>query len=218
MQRQQQNTMGKRDTPSTTAAAAATRSRAPVSWTSVPNLLTMSRIVVIPLFVASFYLTHPLSELLGVTLFGLASITDFFDGYLARAWNQQSSFGRFLDPLADKLLVSSALLLLVAHDRIAGHAILAAVIILCREVLVSGLREFLAELQVIVHVSTLAKYKTTLQMVALWLLILGEASPAWFPGLLAGNVLLWVAAALTIVTGVDYMIVGMRHISAADSR
>ena len=154
---------------------------------------------------------------MGTILFALASITDFFDGYLARAWNQQSAFGRFLDPLADKLLVSSALLMLVAVGRISGHSVIAAVVILCREVLVSGLREFLAELQVIVHVTTLAKYKTFIQMSALAFLLLGDAADSLFPAVTIGVVLLWVAALLTVVTGTDYLWSGMKHISAADS-
>lgn len=188
-----------------------------VSYRSIPNLLTLFRIAAVPLFVGTFFLKHGWSELVGFIIFVVASITDFFDGYLARLWNQQSAFGRFLDPLADKLLVAAALLMLVYAGRIGPSEIVAAVIILCREVLVSGLREFLAELQVIIHVSTLAKYKTTMQMVALSLLILGQYAPFGYYGVRGGKVLLWIAGVLTLVTGIDYFIAGMKHIRAHDT-
>lgn len=141
---------------------------------NLPNILTLSRILVLPVFIGAFYLPGEYSNYTTLALFLLASITDFFDGYLARAWKQQSNFGRFLDPVADKLLAACSLLMLVHFERIVGLSVLAAIIILCREILVSGLREFLGQMNVIVHVSKLAKWKTTFQMAALCFLLLGE--------------------------------------------
>jgi CDP-diacylglycerol--glycerol-3-phosphate 3-phosphatidyltransferase len=146
-------------------------------------------------------------------IFVLAGITDFFDGYLARAWSQQSSLGRMLDPIADKLLVAAVLLMLVADHTITSFSISAAIVILCREILVSGLREYLAELKVSVPVSKVAKWKTTLQLVALGFLIAGHAADPIVPGVTqAGLVLLWIAALLTLYTGWDYMKAGIKHV------
>ena len=130
-----------------------------------------------------------------------ACITDFFDGYLARARGEISRFGRFLDPVADKLLIASVILMLCAFDRISGFAILAALVILCREILVSGLREFLATLRTGLPVSGLAKWKTTIQMFALGFLIVGTEAPDWIPAIMIGEIGLWAAAALTLITG-----------------
>ena len=147
-------------------------------------------------------------------------MTDFFDGFLARRWSQQSSLGRMLDPIADKLLVSATLLMLAADETITGLNLVAAIIILCREILVSGLREFLAELRVPVPVTRLAKWKTTFQIVCLGALILGGAMPWWTVTLggltmnvphTVGLTTLWAAAALTVVTGWDYLRVGLKH-------
>ena len=145
-------------------------------------------------------------------------MTDFFDGYLARALSQQSMLGKFLDPIADKLLVSSLILMLVAFNRIPGIAILPAVVILCREILVSGLREFLAGAQVGVPVSKLAQWKTTLQMLMLGFLIVGPAGPMFGPLSTTdvGVVGLWIAAVLTLVTGYDYFRAGLRHVDDMD--
>ena len=141
-----------------------------------------------------------------------ASITDWLDGYLARAWSQQSTLGRMLDPIADKLLVGAALMMLVHDNTIDGWSIWAAVIILCREILVSGLREFLAELNVKVRVTQLAKWKTAMQMVALAVLLAGPAVDKLLPGVtITGIVLLWIAALLTLWTGYDYLKAGVRH-------
>ncbi|HEY4134699.1 MAG TPA: CDP-diacylglycerol--glycerol-3-phosphate 3-phosphatidyltransferase [Alphaproteobacteria bacterium] len=178
---------------------------------SLPNLLTFSRIAVIPLLVAAFYLEDPLGNIVAAALFTLASITDYLDGYLARAWSQQSNLGRFLDPVADKLMVSAAILMMVAFDSIAGWSILAALVILCREILVSGLREFLAEIRVGLPVSRLAKWKTAIQMIALILLLVGDSAPAWMHAVALGDVALWIAAALTLITGYDYLRAGLRH-------
>ncbi len=181
--------------------------------TNLPNLLTLFRIVVIPLLVAAFFLDFPVANWVTFGLFAAASITDYFDGYLARAWNQVSPLGRFLDPVADKLLVSSAILMLVAMEQINGLAVIAAVIILCREILVSGLREFLAELRVSLPTSKLAKWKTTVQMFALGFLMVGPASPSAIPSAEIGFYALWLAALLTIITGYDYLRVGLKHMS-----
>ena len=144
-------------------------------------------------------------------LYAAACITDFFDGYLARARGEISRFGRFLDPVADKLLIASVILMLCAFDRISGFAILAALVILCREILVSGLREFLATLRAGLPVSSLAKWKTTIQMFALGFLIVGTEAPDWIPAVMIGEIGLWAAAALTLITGYDYLAIGMRH-------
>jgi CDP-diacylglycerol---glycerol-3-phosphate 3-phosphatidyltransferase len=180
---------------------------------SVPNILTYLRILAVPLLAGCFYLEGDLANWLAVVIFALAAITDFFDGYLARAWDQQSALGRMLDPIADKLLVSVVLLMLVYSGSITGLHVWAAVIILCREILVSGLREFLAELQVTVHVTQLAKLKTTGQMVALGFLLAGSAGDKVFPYTSdLGLGLLWIAAILTIYTGYDYFRVGIDHV------
>ena len=184
---------------------------------NLPNFLTLFRIAVIPGLVALFYLNTPLASWLACGLFTLAGITDFFDGYIARVLKQQSAFGRFLDPVADKLLVSSALLMMVAFGQISGFVILPALVILCREITVSGLREYLAGLRVSVPVSQLAKWKTTLQMVAIGVLILGDHGPGGPVFVQIGEAGLWLAAIFTIVTGYDYLRAGLRHIVEEDA-
>ena len=179
--------------------------------TSLPNVLTLSRIAVIPALVALFYVEGDAARWIACALYALAGVTDYFDGHFARRRSQISAFGRFLDPIADKLLVSAVILMLVATDRITGLVVLPALIILCREVLVSGLREFLAGLNVGLPVSRLAKWKTMLQMVALGFLIIGDAGPAMVPVQMIGEVGLWIAALLTLVTGYDYMRVAFGH-------
>jgi cardiolipin synthase len=179
--------------------------------TALPNLLTMSRIAAIPLIVILLYFDAPHWRWLALGIFAAACITDFFDGYLARSRKQVSDLGRFLDPIADKLLVAAVILILVAEHRLTGWTILPALIILCREILVSGLREYLAGLHVSIPVSQLAKWKTLLQMLALGFLILGDGgAPAW-PISLIGEIGLWAAAALTLVTGYDYLKAGLKH-------
>jgi len=179
---------------------------------NVPNGLTLFRIAVIPAIVALFYVENPAARWIAGGLFTAAAISDFLDGYIARALEIQSDFGRMLDPIADKLLVGIALLMLVHDHTISGISIWAAVIVLCREILVSGLREYLAELNVKVHVTLLAKWKTTLQMVALAVLLVGPAAQDVVPHLpLAGLLLLWLAALLTLWTGYDYLRAGIRH-------
>lgn len=177
----------------------------------LPNLLTLSRIVVIPALVATFYLEPPLANWLAVILFAAAGVTDFFDGWLARRSGQMSKLGRFLDPVADKLLVAAAIVMVVAFGRVDGVSVMAAVVIMCREILVTGLREFLAEIRVAVPVSRLAKWKTTVQMIAIGFLLLGDAGPAALHVKPVGTALLWIAAILTMYTGYDYLRAGLRH-------
>lgn len=181
---------------------------------SLPNLLTYGRCLAVPAVVGLlFWPNESWARWWALGIFVAAAITDYFDGWLARAWNQQSALGRMLDPIADKLLVAAVLLMLVAHETIAGWNIWAAIVILLREILVSGLREFLAELKVSVPVSKVAKYKTTVQLVALGFLVAGPAGDAVFPvTTLVGLVLLWAAALLTLYTGWDYMRAGMRYL------
>ena len=187
---------------------------------SLPNILTVSRIFAIPIMIClMLFVDDPLGSWLAFSAYTYACITDFFDGYLARAWHQQSAFGRFLDPIADKLLVASILLALVGIDRVSGLTLLPAAVILCREILVSGLREFLAEIDVSVPVSKLAKWKTGLQMLALGFLMVGHNEPDFGPLTTSeiGITGLWVAAVLTLITGYDYLVHGLRHIVETDS-
>lgn len=181
--------------------------------TSLPNLLTLSRIVVIPVMVALFYVDGPTARWGACALFIAAAITDWFDGYVARSRNQVSTFGRFLDPIADKLLVVSVLFMLVAFNRVSQLSILSALVIVLREIMVSGLREFLAEVRVGLPVSRLAKWKTGIQMVAIPVLLVGNALPI-LPTREIGEVGLSVAAALTLITGWDYLRSGWHHIRA----
>jgi cardiolipin synthase len=183
---------------------------------NLPNILTLSRIFVIPLVIAMFYWDSPTTRWVMLGLFAAAGITDFFDGYLARRSNQVSAFGRFLDPIADKLLVAALLLMLVGFERMSTWSYLPAVIILMRELLVSGLREFLAQTQVSIPVSTLAKWKTTLQMFTLGFLIIGTDASTWIPAQMIGEVGLWLAALLTLITGYDYLKAGVVHMLEAD--
>ena len=180
---------------------------------SVPNVLTYVRIAAVPALVAClFFLKGDVARWSAFSLFVFAGITDWLDGYLARAWEQQSTLGRMLDPIADKLLVGAVLMMLVHDNTIGGWSIWAAIIILCREILVSGLREFLAELNVKIHVTQLAKWKTTMQMIALGVLLAGPAAEKIVPGIMTGGiVILWIAALLTLWTGYDYLKAGIVH-------
>ena len=185
---------------------------------SIPNLLTYGRIICVPLIVLCFFIEGKLegsdfARWVALWIFVIASITDFLDGYLARIWNQTSNIGRMLDPIADKLLVSAILLLVAADGTIAGWSLWAAIIILCREILVSGLREYLAALKVSVPVTRIAKWKTTAQLVAIAFLLAGPAGDKVLPYTTEiGIVLLWVAALLTIYTGYDYFRAGLKHV------
>jgi cardiolipin synthase len=187
-----------------------------VPLTSLPNLLTLSRILAIPIVIATFYVPGDYARWFACALFSVAGVTDWLDGHMARRWAQQSELGRFLDPIADKLLVSATLFMLVAKGRFSTElALLPALVILCREILVSGLREYLAELRVGLPVSRLAKWKTAIQMVAIGVLIVGDAGPGFLPVVALGETLLWVAALLTLVTGYDYLRAGLAHMTRA---
>jgi cardiolipin synthase len=198
----------------------AVTSRPPVARAfALPNLLTYARIVAVPAVVACLYWQDILHggiwlRWVALVIFIAAGVTDILDGYFARSWGQQSSFGRMLDPIADKLLVSSCLLMLAANGEIRGWSLWAAIVILCREILVSGLREYLAELNVRVQVTQLAKWKTTLQLVAIGFLVLGKAGDAVVPIVTPiGLSLLWLSALLTLYTGWDYFRAGIRHLT-----
>src|SRR5438477_7907128 len=186
---------------------------------ALPNLLTYGRIAAIPAVVACLYWQDILQggewlRWLALTIFIAAGVTDILDGYLARKWGELSSFGRMLDPIADKLLVASCLLMLAADGTIRGWSLWAAIVILCREILVSGLREYLAELRVGVPVTQLAKWKTTLQLIAVGFLIAGKAGDAVVPAVTPiGLALLWLSALLTLYTGWDYFHAGVRHLT-----
>jgi cardiolipin synthase len=190
--------------------------------TDLPNLLTLSRIAAIPVLVALAAVRQPWADLAACAVFAAAAITDYFDGKLARSRNQISDFGRMLDPIADKLLVGAALMLLAGLGRLTDFGLLPAIVIMLREILVSGLREYLAGLSVGLPVTKLAKWKTGFQMGALGALLGGDtAAPliglGWLPVALIGELMLWSAAALTLLTGWDYLQAGLRLVGATAS-
>jgi cardiolipin synthase len=191
--------------------------RLPARPLALPNILTYGRIAAVPVVVGLLYWQSIVGgglwlRWLALAVFIAAAVTDILDGYLARVWEQQSSLGRMLDPIADKLLVASCLLMLAAEETIRGWTLFPAVVILCREILVSGLREYLAELRVSVPVTRLAKWKTTAQMVAIGFLIAGAAGDRVVPGVTQfGILLLWLSALVTLYTGYDYMRAGLRY-------
>ncbi len=192
--------------------------RLPAHPFALPNILTYARIAAVPVVVGLIYWQSILDgglwlRWVALAVFTAAGVTDILDGYFARMWGQQSSLGRMLDPIADKLLVSSSLLMLAADGTIRGWTLLAAVIILCREILVSGLREFLADLHVSIPVTTLAKWKTVGQLVAIGFLIAGEAGVKVLPQTIEiGITLMWLSAIVTLYTGWDYMRAGLRYV------
>ncbi len=175
---------------------------------NLPNALTVARIVAMPVLIAVFYLPMPASAWAAMAVFVAASVTDWVDGWLARRWEQQSDFGRVLDPIADKLLVAAALFMLAAFDRLSVTSIIAAIAILGREILVSGLREFLAG-RASLPVTLLAKWKTALQMAAIAVLLVAPATPWGLPLQRIGEIGLWIAAVLTLVTGWGYLRQGL---------
>jgi cardiolipin synthase (CMP-forming) len=181
---------------------------------SLPNILTYGRLAAVPAVVALlFWPEDHWSRWAALAVFILAAITDYLDGYFARVYAQQSALGRMLDPIADKLLVAACLLMLVADATIRGWALWAAIVILCREILVSGLREYLAALKVSVPVTQLAKWKTTIQMIAIAILLVGPAGDKIVPYTTElGLALLWIAAIVTLYTGYDYFRAGLKHI------
>ena len=194
---------------------------------SLPNILTYARIAAIPVVVGCVFwesiLDGPLwLRWVALAIFIAAGITDILDGYFARSLGQQSNFGRMLDPIADKLLVASCLLMLAADETIKGWSLWAAIVILCREILVSGLREYLAELRVSVPVTRLAKWKTTVQLVAIGFLLAGKAGDEIIADITGNDIspvvtysglsLLWISAIVTLYTGYDYFRAGVRHL------
>jgi cardiolipin synthase (CMP-forming) len=182
---------------------------------TLPNILTLSRIGAVPLLVALLWWPQwPLGYALAFLLYAVVALTDYLDGYLARAQGTVSKLGTFLDPIADKIMVAAVILMLVETHDIAGAHIIPALVILLREIMVSGLREFLGPLRISLPVSRLAKWKTTLQLVALGALILGGALPGWPWVALVGLIALWGAAALTLITGWDYLRVGLKHMDS----
>jgi CDP-diacylglycerol--glycerol-3-phosphate 3-phosphatidyltransferase len=179
--------------------------------TSLPNVLTLSRIAAVPVIVALLYMPGATVRLVALIVFIAASLTDFVDGWLARRNHAGSRFGAMLDPIADKVLVAATLVMLVAEGTIAGIHVLAVLIILAREILISGLREFLAGREVTVPVTLLAKWKTTLQLVAGGFLIgAGLGLGAWTLAL--ALLLLWLAALVTLRTGLDYLRASAAHL------
>jgi cardiolipin synthase len=193
--------------------AITTVARGPGLTWSLPNLLTYGRVMAVPVVAGClFWPEIAWMRWVALGVFIAAGISDFLDGYLARAWSQQSRIGQMLDPIADKLLVSAVLMMLAADHMIASYSLTAGIIILCREILVSGLREFLAELKVSLPVSNVAKWKTTLQLIALGFLIAGPSGDAIVPGITTtGLVLLWISALLTLYTGWDYFRAGLKE-------
>ncbi|HTW26307.1 MAG TPA: CDP-diacylglycerol--glycerol-3-phosphate 3-phosphatidyltransferase [Acetobacteraceae bacterium] len=188
--------------------------------TDLPNLLTLSRIAAIPVLVLLAALRQPAGDLGACIVFILAGITDYLDGRIARERRQVSAFGRMLDPIADKLLVGATLMMLAGEARLGRWGLYPAIVILLREILVSGLREYLATLRIGMPVTRLAKWKTGFQMAALGTLLAGDSSAAllgipFLPVSLIGQAMLWVAAVLTLVTGWDYLTTGLRHVGGA---
>jgi cardiolipin synthase (CMP-forming) len=187
--------------------------------TDLPNLLTLSRIAAVPVLVVLAAMHRPGADLAACIVFSVAAITDYFDGALARGRSQTSDLGRMLDPIADKLLVGATLMLLAGESRLSNWGLYPAIVILLREILVSGLREYLAGLRVGLPVTAMAKWKTGVQMGALGTLLAGDESArllglAWLPVTGIGEAMLWVAAVLTLWTGWDYLVAGLRHAGA----
>ena len=182
----------------------------------IPNILTIGRIILVPIFVFTFYLPGFLGDLIPLIIFLLASFTDFLDGLLARLYKEESKLGELLDPIADKIIVAAALILLVMNDTIKDYEVIAAIIILTREILISGLREFLGKSQVSIPVTSLAKFKTFIQMFSIAILLTGESGNKLinfndYNAHTIGIILLWLSAFLTLYTGYDYVKKGISH-------
>ena len=189
----------------------------------IPNILTIGRIIIVPFFVLAFYLPGFYGDLTACVLFVIASFTDFLDGMLARLLGEESKLGELLDPIADKIIVATALILLVMDGTIRHYEVIAAIIILTREILISGLREFLAKGKIKLPVSNLAKLKTVLQMVSIALLLSGDTGNKFlnfenYNAQTIGIILLWLSAALTLFTGYDYMRKGIDHAISEDNK
>ena len=189
----------------------------------IPNILTIGRIIIVPFFVVSFFLPGFYGEIIPFLLFILASFTDFLDGLLARLYKEESKLGELLDPIADKIIVSAALILLVMNGTIQNYEVIAAIIILTREILISGLREFLGKVQVHMPVTSLAKVKTFIQMFSIAILLTGETGNTIinfedYNAQTVGIILLWLSAFLTLYTGYDYVRKGIDHIISEDEK
>ena len=189
----------------------------------IPNILTIGRIIIVPFFVISFFLPGFYGEIIPFLLFILASFTDFLDGLLARLYKEESKLGELLDPIADKIIVSAALILLVMNGTIQNYEVIAAIIILTREILISGLREFLADVQIKIPVSGLAKSKTFIQMFSIAILLTGETGNKIinfedYNAQTVGIILLWLSAFLTLYTGYDYVRKGIEHVISEDEK
>ena len=189
----------------------------------IPNILTIGRIIIVPFFVLAFYLPGLYGDLTALILFIVASFTDFLDGMLARMLGEESKLGELLDPIADKIIVATALILLVMDGTIRHYEVIAAIIILTREILISGLREFLAKGQIKLPVSNLAKLKTILQMVSIAFLLSGDTGNKIinfqdYNAQTIGIILLWLSAFLTLFTGYDYMRKGIDHAMSEDNK
>ncbi len=189
----------------------------------IPNILTIGRIIIVPIFVVSFFVPGVVGDLVPFFLFVLASFTDYLDGFLARLYKEESKLGELLDPIADKILVVSALILLVMNGIIKNYEVIAAIIILTREILISGLREFLAGREVRMPVSNLAKFKTFIQMFSIALLLTGETGNKIinfqdYNAQTIGIIMLWLSAALTLYTGYDYLVRGLDTAARDDEK
>ena len=183
----------------------------------IPNILTIGRIIIVPIFVFTFYLPGLLGDLIPFFIFLLASFTDFLDGLLARLYKEESKLGELLDPIADKIIVATALVLLVMNNTINNYEVIAAIIILIREILISGLREFLAKAQISMPVTGLAKFKTFIQMFAIAILLTGDTGNRLvnfqdYNAHTIGIIMLWLSAFLTLYTGYDYVRKGIDHV------
>ena len=189
----------------------------------IPNYLTIGRIIIVPIFVITFYLPGFYGDLIPFLLFVIASFTDFLDGLLARMYKEESKLGELLDPIADKIIVATALILLVMDGTIKNYEVIAAIIILTREILISGLREFLAKGQITMQVTSLSKLKTFIQMVSIAILLTGESGNKIinfqdYNAQTIGIILLWLSAAITLFTGYDYLRKGIDHAISEDNK
>ena len=189
----------------------------------IPNILTIGRIIIVPIFVLTFFIPGFFGDLIPFFLFALASFTDYLDGLLARIFKEESKLGELLDPIADKILVAAALILLVMNGTIKNYEVIAAIIILTREILISGLREFLAKGQVTMQVTSLSKLKTFIQMISIATLLTGESGNKLinfqdYNAQTIGIILLWLSAFLTLYTGYDYLMKGSDHAIDQDKK
>ena len=189
----------------------------------IPNILTIGRIIIVPIFVLTFFIPGFFGDLIPFFLFILASFTDYLDGLLARLFKEESRLGELLDPIADKIIVASALILLVMNGTIKNYEVIAAIIILTREILISGLREFLAKTSVSIQVTSLAKLKTLFQMFSIAILLTGESGNKLinfqdYNAQTIGIILLWLSAFLTLYTGYDYVRKGIDHVISEDNK